>query len=104
MCNSATRTTPSIDCYVPFPKFEARWTAAQQQEYRDLLQQADLVRCISKAYYCGAYQRRNEWMVDHASRVIAVFNGEPGGMRNTIEYAKKIWFCFIKSHPRASCS
>jgi hypothetical protein len=36
--------------------------------------------------------------------VIAVFNGEPGGMRNTIEYAKKIWFCFIKSHPRASCS
>lgn len=31
----------------------------------------------------------NEWMVDHVSRVIAVYNGQPSGTRNTIEYAKK---------------
>jgi uncharacterized phage-like protein YoqJ len=54
---------------VPFPGFEARWPAAQQREYHDLLRQADLVRYISKAYYGGAYQRQNEWMVNHASRL-----------------------------------
>jgi len=27
-------------------------------------------------------------MVDHSARLIAVFNGEPGGTRNTIAYAK----------------
>ena len=37
----------------------------------------------------GTYQRRNEWMVDHSSRVIAVFNGEPSGTKNTIDYAEK---------------
>ena len=32
---------------------------------------------------------RNEWMVDHSGRVIAYYNGTPGGTRNTIEYAKR---------------
>lgn len=27
-------------------------------------------------------------MVDHSSRVIAVFNGQLGGTKNTIDYAK----------------
>lgn len=28
-------------------------------------------------------------MVDHAARVIAVYNGESGGTRNTVAYAKR---------------
>ena len=28
-------------------------------------------------------------MVDHSSRLIAIYNGSPGGTRNTIEYAKR---------------
>ena len=31
----------------------------------------------------------SEWMVDHAGRVIAVFNGEKGGTKNTIDYAER---------------
>lgn len=31
---------------------------------------------------------RNEWMVDRSSLVIAVYNGESGGTKNTIECAK----------------
>lgn len=47
------------------------------------------MKYICPGYNAGAYQRRNEWMVDHSSRVIAVFNGEPSGTKNTIEYANK---------------
>ena len=36
----------------------------------------------------SAIPQRNEWMVDHAARVIAVYNGTSGGTRNTIEYAR----------------
>ena len=36
----------------------------------------------------ASYQIRNEWMVDHSARVIAVYNDEPGGTRNTIQYAE----------------
>ncbi len=28
-------------------------------------------------------------MVDHAALVIAVFNGQPGGTKNTVDYAER---------------
>lgn len=75
---------------VPFRRgFEDRWSADWKRAYRELLEQADLVKYICPGYNAGAYQRRNEWMVDHSSRVIAVFNGEPSGTKNTIDFAIK---------------
>ena len=74
---------------VPFRGFEDRWSADWNRAYQELMEQADLVKFICPGYNAGAYQRRNEWMVDHSSRVIAVFNGEPSGTKNTIEYANK---------------
>lgn len=44
---------------------------------------------ICPGYSRACFQIRNEWMVAHSARVIAVYNGEKGGTRNTIEYAKK---------------
>ena len=73
---------------VPFRGFEDRWSSDWKRAYQELLEQADLVKYICPGYNAGAYQRRNEWMVDHSSRVIAVFNGEPSGTKNTIDYAK----------------
>lgn len=74
---------------VPFPGFEERWTPKWKKAYVSLLDKADLVRFICPDYSPQAYQKRNEWMVDHASRVIAVFNGEQSGTKNTIDYAEK---------------
>lgn len=74
---------------VPFRGFEDRWSTDWKRTYQELLEQADLVKYICPGYNAGAYQRRNEWMVDHSSRVIAVFNGEPSGTKNTIDYAKE---------------
>lgn len=74
---------------VPFEGFESRWPREWQERYSDLLGKADLVRYICPSYHAGAYQRRNEWMVDHSALVIAVFNGEKSGTKNTIDYAAK---------------
>lgn len=74
---------------VPFPGFEERWTKKWKNAYASLLNKADLVRYICLDYSPQAYQKRNEWMVDHSSRVIAVFNGEQSGTKNTIDYAAK---------------
>lgn len=60
------------------------------QYHRDLCADADEVVIISKSYHPGVYQLRNQWMVNHSSRVIAVFNGQPGGTKNTIDYADQI--------------
>lgn len=72
---------------VPFPGFESRWSNDWKEAYTDLLEKVDLVRFICPSYNAGAYQRRNEWMVDHSAHLIAVFNGEPSGTKNTIDYA-----------------
>jgi len=76
-------------CALPHEDFEKRWSASWQERFRIVLRGADLVRLISKDYSSGAYQIRNVWMVDHSARVIAVYNGTPGGTRNTIEYARQ---------------
>ena len=71
----------------PYDGFESRWSADWQQRYKDILDQADLVRFVCKGYSKACFQIRNEWMVDRSARVIAVYNGKAGGTRNTIEYA-----------------
>ncbi len=72
---------------VPYKGFESRWSKSWQDQYNFILEYADLVRYISKGYSMASFQIRNEWMVNHSNRVIAVFNGESGGTKNTIEYA-----------------
>jgi uncharacterized phage-like protein YoqJ len=74
-------------CACPFPAFEARWSMDWQRLYSSVLSQADFVRYICPAYSPSCFQLRNEWMVNHAARVIAVFNNKPSGTMNTIEYA-----------------
>lgn len=74
-------------CAIPHDEFEARWSPSWQELYRYVLAEAGLTRVISKGYHTGVYQVRNEWMVNHSTRVIAVFNGQPSGTKNTIDYA-----------------
>ena len=73
----------------PYKGFEERWSASWQEQYNSILEKADAVRYICKGYSKGSFQIRNEWMVDRSARVIAFYNGEPGGTRNTILYADK---------------
>jgi len=76
-------------CASPYKGFESRWSREWQERYCRVMEQADFVRFISPGYSRDCFQRRNEWMVDHSARVIAVYNGGPGGTKNTIEYAKR---------------
>lgn len=73
----------------PYEGFESRWSADWQRRYKDIISQADLVRFVCKRYSKSCFQIRNEWMVNRSARVIAVYNGEAGGTRNTIEYAER---------------
>lgn len=74
----------------PYKGFESRWSADWQSRYNHVLEQADLVCFICKGYSRACFQLRNEWMVNRAARVIAVYNGEPGGTQNTIKYANTL--------------
>jgi len=81
-------TALQLICASPYPGFESRWSQKWQERYQWVMAQADLVCFISKCYHRGCFQRRNEWMVNRSARVIAIYNGQSGETRNTIEYAK----------------
>jgi len=76
-------------CAIPHPGFEHSWSPDWQNRYHNVLNSADLSRIISPHFSMSCYQKRNMWMVDHSSLLIAAFNGEPGGTRNTIQYAQQ---------------
>ena len=74
---------------VPFPGFDKAWDEDWRRRYSRLLSRAEYVKILRPAFSRGIYQQRNEWMVDHSSKVIAVYNGRSGGTRNTIRYARR---------------
>lgn len=76
-------------CALPYPGFGQRWLGGWTERLQQVLAWADLKRTIYPAFSRASYQARNEWMVRHSNLVIAVFNGEPGGTKNTLDYAKK---------------
>ena len=83
----------------PWPGFSNRWSIDWQAQYSDLMKNADLIVPVCNHYHKGVFQQRNEWMVDHSNRVIAFYNGAPGGTRNTIEYAEKKGVEVITNNP-----
>jgi uncharacterized phage-like protein YoqJ len=76
-------------CALPHQGFGLHWGDGWTERFQCVLSSADLIRYVSQDFSYSSYQRRNEWMVDHSALVIAVFNGERGGTKNTIEYAAK---------------
>ena len=72
----------------PHPGFENRWSIEWQKRYAAIMAKADFIKEVCTHYSRGCYQIRNEWMVDHSARVIAVWNGSPSGTKNTVMYAK----------------
>ena len=72
---------------LPYPGCDNRWPASWRKQFAEVLAVADLVKAISPTYSMASFQKRDEWLVDQSSRVIAVFDGVPGGTQNTIEYA-----------------
>lgn len=76
-------------CASPYEGFEKRWATTEQLKYQQILSQADFVKFVCEHCSRSCFQIRNVYMVDRSSRVIAAYNGESGGTRNTILYAEK---------------
>ena len=81
-------TALHLICAIPHPRFENKRSEYEKERYMHILQGADYTTTVSDHYFRACYQRRNEFMVDHSSLVIAVWNGLPSGTKNTIDYAK----------------
>lgn len=75
---------------VPFPGQQQAWPKEAQEHYAMLLSFAEEVVEVDKGPYSPyVMHKRNQWMVDRADLVVAVWNGWKGGTRSCVEYALK---------------
>ena len=74
----------------PFVGQESKWPTQSQKQYQKLLSYAQEVVVVSKGGYSASkMQRRNEYLVDHCDKVVALYNGSKGGTQNCLLYANK---------------
>ena len=79
----------TLEAALPCPTQADAWPPAQRRRHARLVAACDFETMVSARYGPACMQRRDRYMVDHASLLIAAFDGSPGGTRYTIEYAMR---------------
>ena len=74
---------------VPCENQQKNFSIFQKSEYARMLKQADKVILVSKEYTPYCMQKRNMFMVDNCSVLIAYLIKSTGGTANTVNYAIK---------------
>ena len=74
---------------IPCESQALNFTKEQKNEYDYLLSCADQKVLISKEYVKGCMLKRNKFMVDNCSGLIAYYKKETGGTASTVRYAIK---------------
>lgn len=84
-----TRPDITVEAAIPCPTQADAWPEAQRERYRTLVAACDFETMVSSRYTSTCMQRRDRYMVDHSTLLIAAFDGSPGGTRYTVEYAMR---------------
>ena len=78
----------TLEAAIPFEGQADLWPEEDQQRRRRLLDQCDYESVVQHRYHRGCMHRRNRFMVDRSTLLLAVWDGQPeGGTYSTILYA-----------------
>ena len=76
---------------VPFRGQECKWPRESQLIYNHLMSRAQtIVYVCEDGYAAWKMQKRNEWMVDHSNRLMALWDGSTDGTANCVRYAERV--------------
>ena len=80
-----------LHCVLPCKGQESKWTASAQERYRSLLAQDNEGVYVGQEYNRDCMLKRNRYLVDHSSILLAVYNGTwRSGTGATVRYAQKL--------------
>lgn len=88
----AKREFPDITltAVIPYREQYGMWDEANRKRYHAILQQVDVKIILSEKYYNGCLLVRNDFMLNHASQLVAFYNGQQyGGTFYTCNKAKQ---------------
>lgn len=78
-----------LEAAIPCGTQPDKWALPQRMRYNRLLDRCNKVTVLQIGYTPDCMMRRNRYMIDRSSLLLACYNGSPGGARNTILYAEK---------------
>ena len=79
----------TLEAAIPCEEQAARWKERDRNRYFGLVERCDLETMVQHRYTSGCMQRRNRYMVDRSSLVLAVYDGMLGGTMYTLTYAMR---------------
>lgn len=77
-----------IVCVVPFADQSRNYSVVERFDYNSLLEVADQVILMQEKYSDNCMRKRNEYMVNHSSKLIAVVKNYRSGTGMTINIAR----------------
>ena len=79
----------TIEAALPCEEQADRWPEYARNRYFNLIRQCTHETMVSRTYTRDCMTRRNKYMVDKSSVLLAVYDGQFGGTMQTVNYAKK---------------
>jgi uncharacterized phage-like protein YoqJ len=76
-------------CAIPYKGYASSWKGVDKWDYGWIIDHADEVVYISEKYTPYCMKKRNEYMVDNSSKLVAVVGDYSSGTGQTIRYAQK---------------
>ena len=79
----------TLEAAIPYEGQADHWPPADRLRRQRLLNQCDLETVVQHHYTKGCMLRRNRYMVDRSSLLIAVYDGTPSGTAATVRRAEQ---------------
>ena len=79
----------TLEAAIPYAGQADHWRDSLKARYDAIIKSADYHTLVCRGYTYDCMKRRNRYMVDNSSVIIAAYNGESGGTQQTLLYAMR---------------
>ena len=88
---------------LPFDGQADKWSLEQRNRWLGVIEASDRVVHVSHEYDKGVFFRRNHYLVENATLLLAAYDGQPGGTAGTVAYAKRHGVKVVTIAPIKGC-
>lgn len=86
----------TIEAVLPWQDQSEKWVDFWRERHSSLLAECDYQTIIQTEYSSDCMTRRNQYMIDSSSALIACYDGKPGGTQQTMLYAMRQGLCIVQ--------
>ncbi len=91
----------TLESAIPYEEQASNWTVQQRERYYEIAGKCDQETILQTAYTGGCMKKRNHYMVDSSTFVLAVWDGTSrSGTAQTVRYARELCRKIIIINPK----